>query len=487
MAFELNFNGVNGASGKPLTPGANALELAQAVSQQNKGVPEQERALLSSLQQEFNENVLGVRPGFDETDVTDVGWGVIYHPDTPAEVRAVIADLLAHRQSNWSPFIYNPGESAVDFHLRHHHGFGLIDPEVLPYYLLIVASPAEIPFDFQYGLREHAAGRLFFAGDHGPAGYDVAAFRRYVDRLIAYENAAAVDRQRRVAVFCPTHQDDPLINQTVTHLAKPLLQKLQNNELRLLKNFPQTYRADSISDAAATRSALLDLLERQQARPALIFSTSHGIGFDSGHQRQLSDQGGLLCSEWPGTNAWTSGEVPASMYVRGQDISPDLDLSGLVIFSYACYSAGTPQIEDFAHFYNRIPQQIAPAPFLSQLPQRLLAQGALAFVGHVERTWSYSYGWPGMGYWTTTFEDSLQLMLVGEPIGYATQTFKKTFLDLLAELTNKGSFLEQFEKLQPKQKDVVRLWTAANDARAFIICGDPAARLRPLHMAAGSG
>lgn len=487
MAFELNFNGVNGATGKPLTPGAGALELAQAISQQNQGVSEQEKTLLLNLQQEFNENVLGVRAGFDETDVTDVGWGVIYHPDTPAGVRAVMADLLAHRQSNWSPFTYNPGESAVDFHLRHGHGFGVIDPEILPYYLLIVAAPSEIPFDFQYGLREHAVGRLFFADADGVGGYDVAAFRRYVDRLIAYENATAVDRQRRVAVFAPTHQNDPLIDQTVTHLAKPLLQKVQNNELRLLKKFPQTYRADPISDAAATRSALLDLLEREQAKPALIFSTSHGIGFDSGHAQQLSDQGGLLCSEWPGTNAWAGGDVPTTMYVRGQDISADLDLSGLVVFSYACYSAGTPQIEDFAQFYNRIPQQIAPAPFLSRLPQRLLAQGALAFVGHVERTWSYSYGWPGMGYWTATFEDSLQLMLVGKPIGYATQTFKQTFLDLLAELRNKGGFLEKFEKLQPKQKDVVRLWTAANDARAFIICGDPAARLRPLQMAAGSG
>ncbi len=486
MAFELNFNGVNGATGKPLTPSVNALDLAQAISQQNKGVPAQERALLANLQQEFNENVLGVRTGFDETDATDVGWGIIYHPDTPAEVRSILADLLAHRQSKWPPFIYTPGESAVDFHLRHHHGFGVIDPDVLPYYVLIVAAPAEIPFNFQYGLREHAVGRLFFADAQGPGGYDVAAFRRYVDRLIAYENATATDRQRRVVIFSPTHQNDPLIDQTVTHLAKPLLQKLQGNELRLLKKFPQTYHPEPISEAAATRGALLDLLEREQAKPALIFSTSHGIGFDSGHQQQLSDQGGLLCSEWPGSQAWAGGDVPNTMYVRGQDVSPELDLSGLVMFSYACYSAGTPQIEDFAQFYNHVPQQLAPTPFISWLPQRLLAQGALAFIGHVERTWSYSYGWPGMGYWTGTFEDSMQLILVGKPIGYATQTFKSTFLDLLVELTEKGGFLEKFEKLQPKQKDVVRLWTAANDARAFIICGDPAARLRPLQMASAA-
>ena len=484
MDFELNFNGVNGGTGQPLTPPANALDLAEAISKKDKGVPEQERTLLSNLQQAFNENVLGVRAGFDETDVADVGWGVIYHPNTPTSVRAIIADLLAHRQSAWEPFIYVPGESVFDFHLRHKHPPGLIDPEILPYYLLIVAAPTEISFTFQYELREHAVGRLFFGNPQGPNGYDVAAFRRYVDGLIAYEEATAIDRQRRVAVFAPTHENDPLIDQTVTHLAKPLLQKLENNELRLLKKLPQAYRAEPITDAAATRAALLDLLGRGTDQPAMIFSTSHGIGFDSGHQRQASDQGGLLCAEWPGSKAWTGGEVPATMYVRGQDVSPDLDLSGLIMFSYACYSAGTPRIEDFAQFYNRVPRQIAPAPFMSALPQRLLAQGALAFVGHVERTWSYSYGWPGVGYWTGSFEDSLQLMLVGKPIGCATQTFKRTFLDLLAELTNKGGFLEKFEKLQPKEKDVVRLWTAANDARAFVICGDPAARLRPARMAA---
>ena len=73
-------------------------------------------------------------------------------------------------------------------------------------------------------------------------------------------------------------------------------------------------------------------------------------------------------------------------------------------------------------------------PFVARLPQRLLAQGALATVGHVERTWGYSFLWKGVGLQAQAFELALLAMLAGLPIGMAMESFGRRALDLNLEL-----------------------------------------------------
>lgn len=478
--------GVNADTGEPLLPDLAVEELAQAILQEKKGIPSQRHTLLLNLQQTFSTQVMGVRAGFDEEKVEQVGWGIIYHPDTPLAVRQILQKLADHRQSSWEPFIYQPDEFADDFQIRHDQDpGGEVDPQKLPYYLLIVAAPNQIPFEFQFDLdKQHAIGRLYF--ENVPqGGYDLAAYGQYVDRLIAYETASTVARGKQMAVFSPTHQNDPLIDQTTTFLAKPLHDKFHQQPLVVAPSL--VYTSEHCSGNAGTTAALLDLLTRSTNSPSFLFTSSHGIAFNNGSVLQRRQQGALLCGEWPGAQAWPAGKtIPSNMYFSGENVPADADLSGLVVFSFACFSAGTPQTEAFAQYFDRLPQQLAPANFTAYLPQRLLAQGALAFLGHVERTWSFSYAWADAKndnhFWIDTFEDTIADLLSGKRVGSSMQRFNQRYLNLNAVLTSKNGLIDRFARAKPVSREVAKLWTARNDARGYVLVGDPAVRLRPEAM-----
>lgn len=486
MTEDLFAFGVNAGTGEPLLLGLSVGDLASAILREKKGTPTERQTLLLNLEQTLSTQVMGVRAGFNEEEVEKVGWGVIYHPDTPQEVREILKKLADHRQSHWSPFVYQPNEFADDFQVRHDQDpGGEVDPEKLPYYLLIVAAPNQVPFEFQFDLdKQHAVGRLYFE-DMKKGGYDLAAYQQYVDRLIAYETALQVTRRKRLTIFSPTHQNDPLIDQTVMFLAKPLHEKFHNQPLFVAPRL--VYTSEHCSGNAGSSAAFLDLLTRPTDQPSFLFTTSHGMAFKSGDTLQRRHQGALLCQEWPGSKLWQAGKpVPSSMYFSGENVPAEADLSGLIVFSFACFSAGTPQKEAFAQYFDRLPTQLAPANFVAYLPQRLLAQGALAFLGHVERTWSFSYAWQGANndnhFWIGTFEDTIGNILSGKRIGSSMQYFNQRYLNLNANLTSKNGLIDRFARVMPVGKEVVKLWTARSDARGYVLFGDPAARLRPEAM-----
>ncbi|HVQ38032.1 MAG TPA: hypothetical protein VMS31_10895, partial [Pyrinomonadaceae bacterium] len=372
------------------------------------------------------------------------------------------------------------GETSQRFRKRHGQGPGKVDPQKLPYYVLIVGSPAEISFKFQYGLdAEHAVGRLYFDDDTNYAAY--------VKSLLTYEALANQPRARRVAIFSPANPGDEASGLSATELAEPLSKVLDNKSLKLENGDAVEYRTELINGAGATKAALSNLLTRATNQPALIFTASHGLGFPRGDSRQIPEQGALVCQDWPGPVNWPEGQaIPESMYFAGKHLPADARLDGLILFSFACYSAGTPQLEDFAYLKQQKPEELAPQPFVSQLAQRILAQGAMAFIGHVEKAWDYSFLWEGVGRDIGTFQSTIEAILKGKPVGHALEYFNYRYLNLARELTEseEEGMLAQYNLGEPiDPAELVGLWTAHNDARAYVLYGDPFVRINPSVMA----
>ncbi|MCI0387900.1 MAG: hypothetical protein MOB07_03890 [Acidobacteria bacterium] len=476
------FNGLNGATGAPLLHPMTASQLIPWIKKSDQDEQQDVKDALHTVREKRiaakQKGILGLIEGKDPLDVKQAGWGVIYHPQTPPEVRLALADLIAYRAGK--ELTYIPGESSRKFRSRHKQGPGVVNPDKLPYYLLVVGSPTEIPFRFQYGLDgEHAVGRLYFD--------DPADYGRYVKRVLDYEEIKSnLPRERRVAIFSPENPDDKATALSASYLAKPLADALNGKQLKSSHGAEISYLVEHMTGAAAKKPALLDLFTRTSHRPALVFTASHGLGFPNANPRQLDNQGALVCHEWPGPKVWPEGsEIPETMYLAGTDLAPDLALDGLIVFSFACYSAGTPQLEDFSHFLNQEPSELAPHPFVARLPQRLLAQGALAFIGHVERAWDYSFLWQDVGSHTDTFQSTLEAILKGVPVGHAFEYFNDRYADLARELTGseEEGLLHQFNLGEPVDPDeLVALWMAHNDARAYVLIGDPFVRIKPALM-----
>lgn len=479
----LHFNGINGLTGKPLLPAKTPAQLIDWI----RGADDHEAeavkgANLTTYQARIKNAAVGVRgvvKGFNVYDLNAANsarWGVIFHPDTPSAVRAKLQPLIDARQGQ--VLEYDPvrhGDDALVFRADYKQDPGLVNPDNLPYYLLIVASPEQISYKFQCSLdAQHAVGRLYF---ETPDEYE-----SYVTRLLAYEKAPS--RQRRAVFFAPQNDVDRATFLSANYLAEPLVKALQASKV-----VNQPFKYDFFTGDTAKRDVLLDALTRTHDQPALVFTATHGLGYPKEQSAlQRTRQGALLCGEWTeAADAVPASVIPDSAFLAGEHITSAHACDGLIVFAFGCYTAGTPRLDDFSHLADQTPLELAAQPLLSYLPQRLLAQGALAFIGHVDRAWDYSFIFKGVGQSIGTFKSGLEGILSGEPIGYAFEAFNQRWLDLAQAVTqhNEQSLLAKYLKgYAVDVEQLVYYWTAHNDARAYVIFGDPFVRLQPDRLSA---
>jgi hypothetical protein len=169
------------------------------------------------------------------------------------------------------------------------------------------------------------------------------------------------------------------------------------------------------------------------------------------------------------------GSIPSEFYYSADDIEDGNVLSGLISFHFACFGAGTPRLDDFAHMALHERSEIAPHAFMAKLPQQMLSHGALAVVGHVERAWGCSFMWERAGEQLTIFESAFRQIIDGLPVGLAMEYFNERYAELSADL-NAELEKVKFGKI-PDDFELAGMWTANNDARSYSIIGDPAVHL----------
>ena len=454
-------------------------DLYEGILSEREAADPQERNFLRSQEHKRKSKTLGPPPSINPMNLSEARWGIILPPNPLTENEQLhyqaLGDLIARRrqqmggkdphifnyQSNWGydDFLWSEGREVEP---------GNMQPEIVPYYLCIVGSPERISWEFQQYLdSEYAVGRLWFD--------DPEDCSRYIEHLMGYEKNAKPESNSQEVLFVGTqHENDRPTQSSANQLIEPLYHWLiDNSKLHfkpslLLGNQPEQKASKA---NFLTRLKGIGLDGQPKSCPSLIFTASHGLEHKKSSDIQYETQGALLCQDWPG------GLVTPlpSDYISARDITEEIDLAGIVAFCFACYSAGTPIKQDWVYptFFQK-PATVAKRSFVASLPQKMLANGLLAFIGHVSKTWDYSFlGINGTSQQLGILRETVGEILVGKCIGHATNYLNDRWSRLTTLLdkrvTDKSS--------KYSKEDIVSTWIARNDCRGYVVLGDPAAKL----------
>ena len=463
----LFLSGIDAVTGEPAHPPVDEMALARQILERRRDWSE-ERELRWSHEQ-FKDRGVDRRPmpDVDPRNLASSGWAVVFAKDTPGDVRDALSRLLRHRKKQatskeedyYQELEYEPGESKRDFFSRLDVEPGPAHPRNLPYYLLLVGDPDQIPYRFQYLLdMQYAVGRIHFDR--------VEDYEAYADNVVEAERGA-VDVRPEASFFGVGHPEDAATQQALEKLVHPLVRDLAKDR----PNWPiRTVRP-------ATKENLGKLFGGGET-PAFAFTSAHGLRFPSGHPLQETHQGALICEDW------LCGPPSLDGCFAAPDIKSEARFRGLIAFLFSCYSAGTPEKDNFPLAPFRNPR-LAPNAMLSPLAKRLLAHpggGALAVLGHVDRAWTRSFSSTSDKNGYLHFLALLEFLLDGHPIGSAMDWMNERFAEISTELTDlldgpRRALEGENEDSVASLRRVVDLWRVNNDARNYVILGDPAVRL----------
>lgn len=462
-------NGVNAETGEYALPPISPADFKKGI----KGGPvEPDSKSLKNWQKWRKARNYALEEGRDPKKLGESGWGAVFPVNADPAVVEALKPLLDWRKEQagdlYKIFVDNPvgavrpmdvDSKGVWLGRQGAENYGPVNPTKVPYYLLLVGDPNQIDYRFQYMLDvQYAVGRICF---DTPDEY-----ARYAESVVEAEKKQ-IQRKRQISFFGVANNGDVATQLSSQYLIDPLAQFTRGVKF----DNAAAWDVQTILKDAALKQRLASFLGGAEM-PGLLFTASHGMEFPSNPDVQLHRQGALLCQDWPGPS-WRK-PIPQDAYFSAEDLEASANLQGLIAFFFACYGAGTPQFDEFyrAAFKDRGP--IAPKSFIAPLPQKMLAQGAQAVIGHVERAWGYSFmvdDSPSL----QAFRSALQSLMSGAPVGLAFEYFNMRYAEFATDLTDKV----QRDDWDPVDAlDMANSWTATNDSKNYVVLGDPAVRVR---------
>lgn len=425
------------------------------------------------------------RPGGDPNDLAAQGWSLIVPEGAVGDRLVEIARPLIEKRADdqglsreevkvfrvsSDPRLRTP-EGATEWSHTHYDDRKRSSEDV-PLYQLILGDLDQVPLAIQQ--RQSLAGRVGRLHFDDERGYEA-----YIDKLLRWERATPQRTPGRV-VFHTAHDGSGALKAGHAGLIAPLLE-LMNAEQE---------RGRSVAGAIEVGGGVpLDMdidgfFERTGTRDAgVLFTMSHGLGGPRDGWKREEDrrarQGAMMFG--------LEGSV------TGAELAERTFMPGGVWFMFACYSAGTPDVSAYQHWLARLASLgkikhtdvlaslKGAKPFIASLPQRVLANpdGPLAFVGHVDLAWSYSFqdGDDATKRRPGQFQRIVEPMLRADRMGVAVSELSRAQAD--AE-TGLAGYYDEDARTSSKTGDEARrafLWMQRNDLAGYVLLGDPAARL----------
>lgn len=433
--------------------------------------------------------------GADPNDLHAQRWGLIVPDDDKLgdRMRSLIAPLVQERkqQQGAEPMIYKvprnmgPEESARwwnEVYMSEE-----VDEAERPRYLLILGDADLVSWDLQQRLAlDIFIGRLAFPNDDGYAAY--------ANKLLAYERARPAEGAR--ALFHTVRDGTPATTAGHAGLMLPTIAAAREGRKKDTFNAKEIVVLGEDSPEVSADDFCRAVAEHT---PTMMFSISHGLGAPRAGWRSLEEQHHIQ-----GAMSFGGGTR-----LTHEDVAKRPFLPGGTWFFFACLGAGTPSSSAYHHWLKELKDvglfrgplddvlRSLPAagqpPFVARLPQAALANpdGPISIVGHVDLAWTFSFqeyvikdGKKVPRNRPSRFQDIFRELVEGKRMGAGYTALQRFFNNTNGDLT---TLYDQEARARsrglPLDEDPAKkmrkatLWMERQDLSAYVLLGDPAARL----------
>jgi hypothetical protein len=426
--------------------------------------------------------------GGDPNSLPDQRWGIVA-PEGPVGDRLleIIAPLRKAREEQQGEpaivFRAPPGlkDEDVGAWWSEVYGDESIDEADRPRYLAMLGDADLLSWDLQQRLASDTfVGRICFSGD--------SDYESYVDKLLRCEIDKAADHSR--ALYYTVKDGTAATNIGYNGLMVPTIEQSRVGHERNVFAAREIIEMGDGDNISAD-----DFISATNGRtPSMLFTISHGCGAPRAGWSSPEEQRLLQ-----GAMSFGQGQKITAEDLRNRPFLP-----GGLWFYFACFGAGTPNDSAFRHWlaalrdvglYGRNIDSVLHSlpsekerPFVAALPQAVLANpnGPLAVMGHVDLAWTFSFQDVGTTnkYRPARFQDIFRTLVDGKRVGagyFELQRFfnqasvdLSTMYDKDARQKSKGAETDD-DKARKIRK--ATLWMLRQDLSAYVLLGDPAARL----------